>query len=256
MGTGPAISCDPAHWTQLERQQFLEMSKTSFVLDGMEVDWAPWDRNEGRWQDRIAGTRLHVRTPDGQAGTVGQQVSKPMGCTESSDYGITELAHLWTIQPRAEQSGPVYRTDVGMRSVRRTAVRGAQDRWREADQGAHDNPGGKGGAVEERSGRKGQRVQHQPVYTSGGVVTVLVPPGLRRLLRFRFRLALAAVGSGPAPVHAWGFMGACDGDVVASFMASPRVAPDPDPGDAPPCGQPIQWPNFSAPLTAGRRPAN
>ena len=55
MGTGPAISCDPAHWTQLERQQFLEMSKASFVLDGMEVDWAPWDRNEGRWQDRIAG---------------------------------------------------------------------------------------------------------------------------------------------------------------------------------------------------------
>ena len=37
-------------------------------------------------------------------------MSKPMGCTESSDYGITELAHLWAIQPRAEQSGPVYRT--------------------------------------------------------------------------------------------------------------------------------------------------
>ena len=33
-----------------------------------------------------------------------------MGCTESSDYGVTELAHPWTIQPRAEQSGPVYRT--------------------------------------------------------------------------------------------------------------------------------------------------
>ena len=37
-------------------------------------------------------------------------MSNPMGCTESSDYGVTELAHPWTIQPRAEQSGPVYRT--------------------------------------------------------------------------------------------------------------------------------------------------
>ena len=37
-------------------------------------------------------------------------MSKQMGCTESSDYGLTELAHLWAIQPRAEQSGPVYRT--------------------------------------------------------------------------------------------------------------------------------------------------
>ena len=37
-------------------------------------------------------------------------MSNPMGCTESSDYGVTELTHPWTIQPRAEQSGPVYRT--------------------------------------------------------------------------------------------------------------------------------------------------
>ena len=39
----------------MERQQFLEMTKTSFVLDNTEVDWEPWDRNEGRWQDQIAG---------------------------------------------------------------------------------------------------------------------------------------------------------------------------------------------------------
>ena len=27
----------------------------SFVQDSMEVDWVPWDRNEGRWQDQIVG---------------------------------------------------------------------------------------------------------------------------------------------------------------------------------------------------------
>ena len=38
-----------------QKAQFLEMTKTSFVLDSMEVDWGPWDRNEGSWQDQIAG---------------------------------------------------------------------------------------------------------------------------------------------------------------------------------------------------------
>ena len=49
------LELPPVRWPWRKRQQFLEMTKMSFVQDSMEVDWAPWDRNEGRWQDQIVG---------------------------------------------------------------------------------------------------------------------------------------------------------------------------------------------------------
>ena len=49
------LELPPVRWPWRKRQQFLEMTKMSFVQDSMEVDWVPWDRNEGRWQDQIVG---------------------------------------------------------------------------------------------------------------------------------------------------------------------------------------------------------
>ena len=49
------LELPPVRWPWRKRQQFLEMTKMSFVQDSMEVAWAPWDRNEGRWQDQIVG---------------------------------------------------------------------------------------------------------------------------------------------------------------------------------------------------------